>query len=78
MLQINFQLPTILKQYRKRVGHGDLEAQISALRWHDVTIFRKNKVLGGNLISAEIPDFKQEFIKLIKYYSKQLIGRYSS
>jgi 2-enoate reductase len=54
-------------------GPGGLEAaQIAALRGHDVTLFEKNKVLGGNLIPAGIPAFKQEYDKLIKYYSRKL------
>ena len=54
-------------------GPGGMEAaRILALRGHTATLWEKNNALGGNLIPATVPDFKQDYRKLINYLSTQL------
>lgn len=70
---------TILPAERKKsllvVGGGPagLEAaRVSALRGHKVTIWEKQKCLGGNLIPAAVPDFKDDYKLLIQYLITQI------
>lgn len=70
---------TILPAERKKsvlvVGGGPagLEAaRVSALRGHKVTIWEKQERLGGNLIPAAVPDFKDDYKLLIQYLSTQI------
>jgi len=54
-------------------GPGGMEAaRIAALRSHKVTLWEKGHALGGNLIPASVPDFKQDYKDLITYLSTQL------
>jgi 2-enoate reductase len=54
-------------------GVGGMEAaRVSALRGHRVALWEKGDALGGNLIAASIPDFKEEFRRLIDYYVSQM------
>jgi len=54
-------------------GPGGMEAaRIAALRGHRVTLWEKSDTLGGNLIPAAVPDFKQEYGKYIKYLVTQV------
>jgi len=54
-------------------GPGGMEAaRIAALRGHKVTLIEKGDALGGNLIPASAPDFKQDYRNLIKYLSTQI------
>ncbi len=42
-------------------GPGGMEAaRIAALRGHDVTLYEKNSQLGGHLIEASVPKFKED------------------
>lgn len=55
-------------------GPAGLEAaRVSALRGHRVTLWEKTSTLGGNLIPASIPDFKQDYRMLIHYLTSQII-----
>jgi 2-enoate reductase len=70
---------TILPAERKKsvlvVGGGPagLEAaRVSALRGHKVTIWERQERLGGNLIPAAVPDFKDDYKLLIQYLSTQI------
>jgi 2-enoate reductase len=70
---------TILPAERKKsvlvVGGGPagLEAaRVLALRGHQVTIWEKQERLGGNLIPAAVPDFKDDYKLLIQYLSTQI------
>ena len=47
-------------------------ARVSALRGHDVVVIEKSERLGGNLIAAGAPDFKEDDLALVKWYELQL------
>ena len=47
-------------------------ARVSSLRGHRVTLWEKGNALGGNLIPASVPDFKQDYQSLIGYLSSQI------
>ncbi|MCD6300060.1 MAG: FAD-dependent oxidoreductase [Dehalococcoidales bacterium] len=54
-------------------GPGGMEAaRVAALRGHRVTLWEKANALGGNLIPASAPDFKQGYRNLIGYLSTQI------
>ncbi|WP_099345801.1 FAD-dependent oxidoreductase [Clostridium tertium] len=54
-------------------GPGGLEAAIvSAKRGHKVTLWEKGEKLGGNLIPASVPKFKDDLKRLIRYYEIQM------
>ena len=47
-------------------------ARVSALIGHDVVVIEKSERLGGNLIAAGAPDFKEDDLALVKWYELQL------
>lgn len=47
-------------------------ARVAALRGHQVTLWEKGNALGGNLIPASIPDFKQDYGSLINFLATQI------
>ena len=54
-------------------GVGGLEAaRVCAIRGHQVLLYEKSGMLGGNLIPAGAPDFKENDRKLIQWYTKQM------
>lgn len=54
-------------------GPGGMEAaRVARLRGHEVTLWEKGSALGGNLIPASVPEFKQDYRLLIDYLSTQL------
>ena len=54
-------------------GPAGMEAaRVAALRGHRVTLWEKEKTLGGNLIPASVPDFKQDYRSLVDYLSTQI------
>ncbi|MFC1990200.1 FAD-dependent oxidoreductase, partial [Chloroflexota bacterium] len=54
-------------------GPAGMEAAIVAKsRGHKVVLWEKSSELGGNLIPASIPDFKQDYRRLIDYLSTQI------
>ncbi len=54
-------------------GPAGLEAaNVAALRGHRVVIFDKNSRIGGQLIDAIKPPYKEDLALLIPYYEKQL------
>ena len=54
-------------------GPGGMEAaRVAALKGHKVTLWEKTDALGGNLISASVPDFKQNYRGLVSYLSTQI------
>jgi 2-enoate reductase len=54
-------------------GPAGMEAAIvAALRGHHVVLWEKEKRLGGNLIPAAAPDFKQDYRRLIDYLATQI------
>jgi 2,4-dienoyl-CoA reductase-like NADH-dependent reductase (Old Yellow Enzyme family)/thioredoxin reductase len=53
-------------------GAAGMEAaRVTALRGHDVTLYEKNTQLGGHLIEASVPDFKED----LRNYKDWLIGQ---
>lgn len=54
-------------------GPGGMEAaRVAALRGHEVALWEKGNALGGNLIPASAPDFKQDYRRLIDYLVTQV------
>jgi 2-enoate reductase len=54
-------------------GPGGMEsARVSTLRGHQVTLWEKQDRLGGNLIPAAIPGFKDDYRLLMDYLSMQI------
>jgi len=47
-------------------------ARVATLRGHKVTLYEKNEKLGGHLIEAQVPDFKQDLRRLLAWYTVQL------
>ena len=62
----------------KRVGvvgggpAGMEAARVAALRGHNVTLFEKENKLGGQLIAASIPHFKQPIREYLRYLKNQI------
>lgn len=54
-------------------GPAGMEAaRICALKGHAVTLWEKNNALGGNLIPAAVPDFKDDYKLLVEYLRTQI------
>jgi 2-enoate reductase len=54
-------------------GPAGMEAaRVLALRGHKVTLWEKQDILGGNLIPASVPDFKDDYKLLRDYLSTQV------
>jgi 2-enoate reductase len=54
-------------------GPAGLEvARVSALRGHSVTLWEKGDNLGGNLIPASVPGFKQDYRMFLDYLTTQV------
>ena len=54
-------------------GPGGMEAaRVSALRGHRVVLWEKQNVLGGNLIPAAVPAFKDDYRLLVDYLKTQM------
>jgi len=54
-------------------GPGGMEAaRVAALRGHKVALWEKGDALGGNLIPASVPHFKQDYMDLTNYLSTQI------
>ncbi len=54
-------------------GASGMEAaRVTALGGHKVTLWEKGDALGGNLIPASVPDFKQDYRRLINFLSTQI------
>ncbi len=47
-------------------------ARVAALRGHEVTLIEKGYSLGGNLIPASVPHFKQDYKRLLDYLITQV------
>ena len=47
-------------------------ARVSALRGHNVVLIEKSERLGGNLIPAGAPDFKEDDLALVNWYELEL------
>lgn len=67
--------PTAEKKKVVIVGGGPagMQAAITAAkRGHAVTLFEKESKLGGQLLDASVPQYKQDIIKLIRYLAYQV------
>jgi len=54
-------------------GPAGMEAaRVAVLRGHDVTLFEKEKKLGGQLIPASVPSFKHPVKEQIRYLENQM------
>ena len=54
-------------------GPGGLEAaRVAALRGHNVTLYEKDKKLGGQLLPASVPQFKQPIKDQVEYLKNQI------
>lgn len=54
-------------------GPGGMEAaRTAALKGHRVSLYEKDKALGGQLKSAATPDFKSQLRELVEWYKRQL------
>lgn len=47
-------------------------ARVAALRGHSVMLWEQRDRLGGNLIAASVPDFKQDYRDLLNYLARQV------
>ncbi len=64
----------IVKKKVAIVGGGPAgmeAARVAALKGHNVTLYEKRE-LGGRLVEAAVPDFKEDLRPLIKYFTTQL------
>jgi 2,4-dienoyl-CoA reductase (NADPH2) len=54
-------------------GPAGLEvARVAALRGHEVSLYEKEKTLGGQLHLAAIPPGREEFLTFVRYLEKQM------
>ncbi len=54
-------------------GPAGLEAGLRAQEMgHEVVVYEKNEVIGGEMISASIPDFKWDIKRLLHYYEVEV------
>ena len=64
---------TVKKVFIAGGGIAGLEAaRVCAVRGHQVLLYERGDMLGGNLIPAGAPDFKENDRKLIQWYTKQM------
>lgn len=47
-------------------------ARVATLRGHEVTLYEKSEKLGGHLIEASVPNFKDDIGRLLNWYNVQL------
>jgi 2-enoate reductase len=47
-------------------------ARIATMRGHQVTLYEKNRELGGHVIEASVPDFKKDDARLLDWYKNEL------
>ena len=54
-------------------GPGGLEAGLRARQMgHDVVVYEKRDRIGGEMVSASIPDFKWDIKRLLNYYQREV------
>jgi 2-enoate reductase len=70
-------IPKVVKKLERVLiaggGIAGMEAaRVAAIRGCEVTLYEKSEKLGGHLIAASVPDFKQDYRRLIDWYNTQL------
>ena len=48
-------------------------ARVAAIRGHSVSLYEKNRKLGGHLIASSVPEFKEDVARLLKWYETELV-----
>jgi 2-enoate reductase len=69
--------PTCRKKKVMIIGGGvaGMEAaRVTTLRGHEISIYEKTEQLGGHVIEASVPPFKEDEQRLLKWYQTQLKG----
>lgn len=51
---------------------GMESARVAAIRGHSVTLYEKNGRLGGHVLSASVPSFKRDEVRLLGWYQTEL------
>lgn len=51
---------------------GMESARVCALRGHNVRLFEKSNILGGNIVPGSVPEFKVDDRYLLKWYEQEL------
>jgi len=54
-------------------GPAGMEAaRVAALRGHNVTLWEEKDTVGGQMVFASLPPYKEEIVPLIRYFENQL------
>jgi len=54
-------------------GVAGMEAtRVAAIRGHSVTLYEKNDRLGGHVLTASVPSFKKDEVRLLDWYQTEL------
>jgi 2-enoate reductase len=51
---------------------GTEAARVAAIRGHSVTLYEKNDRLGGHVLTASVPSFKKDEVRLLDWYQTEL------
>ncbi|KJS21754.1 MAG: 2-enoate reductase [Clostridiaceae bacterium BRH_c20a] len=72
----SYALQPVLKPKRVMIVGGGIAgleaARVASLRGHNVTLYEKNSSLGGHLLEASVPIFKEDEGRLLEWYKTEL------